>query len=259
MGASGAGASGPGASSGLAGLGALGPAFAAGTHRPGARPEPPWRPFAELLDTPAWHARTVAVRAALASMAQRPADEIEARVALATAHLGVVARVLAPAFALAVTSGEVLAPGGTPAPGDVPGPGGIWWQPLLGGPPPLSLPDAVVGVPAGELAAAFGASVGGLVAGVTDAAARVTRLSPVILRDNGASAINSAAGMLAAARPDLADHAAGLASGILRQPPWELSTAVGARFRRESCCLIYRAGSGPPRPVCGDCVLGKRR
>lgn len=229
-------------------LRALGPAFAVDAHAAEAVPVAPWRPFGELLAEPAWEARTDAVRRALAGMAGRPAEDVEVRVALATAHLGVVARVLAPAFALAVL-GTAL-----PAAGD------LWWQPVLGGPPPLSFPATLTRLPAGDAADAFtDRIVNGLVVGLTEAAARVCRIAPAILRDNGASAINSSAGMLAAARPELGDRAVRFADELLRQRPWRLAApSVGAGFRRGSCCLIYRVGPGPPRAVCGDCVLTGR-
>jgi ferric iron reductase protein FhuF len=32
-------------------------------------------------------------------------------------------------------------------------------------------------------------------------------------------------------------------------------TSIDGRFRRRTCCLIYRAAPGRDGAVCGDCVL----
>ncbi|WP_035855399.1 (2Fe-2S)-binding protein [Cryptosporangium arvum] len=224
------------------GLDELGPAFAVHTHAAGAPPPAPWQPVSTLLDASgdAWRARTAAVRRALEGMAGRPVEE---RVAFATAHLGVVARVLAPAFALAVVSSAVPPPD-------------VWWRPVPGGMVPVSFGSPVTPVAPGSLVDAFADSVVPLVAGLTEAAAGTNPVAPAILRDNSASALNSSVTMLAAARPALAGRAARLADALLRRPPWSIAAPdVGAGFRRNSCCLIYRLDPGPPRPVCGDCVL----
>ena len=71
------------------------------------------------------------VRTALAARGGQPPGEIELRVAASVAHLGLVARLVAPALGAAVTGHRVdmrL---------DV-----LWWQDTLGGPVPLSIPVA---------------------------------------------------------------------------------------------------------------------
>ncbi|MFG1922587.1 (2Fe-2S)-binding protein [Cryptosporangium sp. NPDC048952] len=199
-------------------------------------PAAPWRPVTELLDPAgrAWRARTAAVREALGGA-------VEERVAFSTAHLGVVARVLAPAFALAVTSSAVPS-------------ADIWWQPVLGGMVPLSFAASVTRVPAAGLLDAFTDSVVPLVVGMTSAAATTCPIAPAILWDNSASALNSSVTMLG---PAYADRAVPFANALLRRAPWGIPAPdVGDGFRRGSCCLIYRVSPGPPRPVCGDCVLG---
>ncbi|GAA0252502.1 (2Fe-2S)-binding protein [Cryptosporangium japonicum] len=219
----------------------LGPAFAAHTHPADATPSPPWQPVSALLDASgdAWRTRTADVRAALERMAGGPVEE---RVAFATAHLGVVARILAPAFALAVVSSAVVPPD-------------VWWQPAPGGMVPVSFAPPEPAAP-GSLVDAVAGSVVPLVVDLTAAAAPTCPIAPAILLDNSASALNSSVTMLAAARPALAGRAADLADALLRRPPWtRAAPRVGAGFRRNSCCLIYRLSPGPPGPVCGDCVL----
>ena len=83
-------------------------------------------------------------------------------------------------------------------------------------------------------------------------------VSPRVLWGNVASAVNGAATMIAAARPDLAGPAAETAAAMLANPA--LTGTYQGRplrgFRRRNCCLIYRLS--PERPAyCGDCVLGR--
>jgi ferric iron reductase protein FhuF len=83
-------------------------------------------------------------------------------------------------------------------------------------------------------------------------------VSPRVLWGNVASAVNGAAAMIAATRPDLAGPAAETASAMLANPA--LTGTFQGRplrgFRRRNCCLIYRLS--PERPAyCGDCVLGQ--
>jgi hypothetical protein len=68
--------------------------------------------------------------------------------------------------------------------------------------------------------------------------------------------------MIAATRPSWAPSARAAASLLLDQSPLRGTSTVthDGRFRRRSCCLIYRAASSATIPVCGDCVLtGQRR
>ncbi|NJP46447.1 (2Fe-2S)-binding protein [Actinacidiphila epipremni] len=313
---------------------ALGPFFAFTTHpadpsRTAGAPRPgEWQP----LDAAAVAARVTAVRQWLAAAGGQPPAAVEPRVAASVAHLGLAARLLSPALAAAVLHGILL--DHTLAQ--------VRWQPTLGAPAPLSLPESALrapleaartpggrpgpggatgraAVPEGEascdasaaragegqnLAAPPGAEhigrtapdaapEGGAPAGAqrhaapraavppvtapqaeapADAfAARLADgplaelaalhvpfgLSPHIALGNTASALNGAAGMIAAARPDLAAASAAFAAEVLaREPlrPQAGRTATGG-FRRRSCCLIYRAAPDRRGALCGDCAL----
>ena len=83
-------------------------------------------------------------------------------------------------------------------------------------------------------------------------------VSPRVLWGNVASAVNGAATMIAAARPDLAGPAAEAAAAMLAHPALTgtYQGRPGAAFRRRNCCLIYRLSPGRPA-YCGDCVLGR--
>jgi len=242
----------------LGGLAAFGPYFAVGTHRPAGALPPPWMPLSVLLESPAaLRVRATAVRAALA--AERPAAAVEFRVAASVAQLGLVARLLSPAIAVAAAYGQVLELD----------PVTVWWQPVLGAPFPLSLPADAIGAQAGA-AGAFG------VAGDPGRAAGLVRdllldgpvrqlveltagmsVSRAVLWGNVASAINGATAMIARARPGLAGPAQMAGSELLRYGPLAgaFTGALAGGFRRRSCCLIYRASPGPRTGVCGDCIL----
>jgi hypothetical protein len=248
-------------------LAAIGPYFAVSAHPPGAAPAAPWRPAGELASpSGALRDRVAAVRATLAARGDRAAADIEPRVAASTVHLGLVARLIAPGLGAAVLGGRL----------DL-RPGGLWWQDVVGGPAPLSVP---VSGPAGEWDRLL---MDELVAPVTAAIALLAPVSGRVLWGNVASAVNAAAAGVARQRPDLA-AAAWQAAGQLfgnrrleaeRHPP-------GPAFRRSSCCLFYRLAlsdqeapsypQAPARPrsparprvqvdpsaVCGDCVLAGR-
>src|SRR5262249_15871112 len=116
-------------------LAELGPFFAAGFHGPGAAVCTPWRPMAELVeDTGVLAGRVAPVRGYHASGTGPGAGGVEAGVGGSVVHLGLVARVTAPLFALAVVYGRG-------APVDV---RDLRWQPTLGSMFPLSLPEAVL-------------------------------------------------------------------------------------------------------------------
>ncbi|MBD0735803.1 (2Fe-2S)-binding protein [Streptomyces sp. CBMA29] len=260
----------PAEASRTADLAALGPFFAAEEHRADSGTGAPWRSMGELADGgPALGDRVAGVRRYLAAAGGREAEAVEPRVAASVAHLGLVARVLSPTLALAVLRGEVAA-GLRLA--------DLRWQPVLGGPFPLSLPhapqdtaqdtdqDTAPGVPAGgdgPAAALARHLLDGPVRELADAFAPF-KVSPHILWGNTASALNGAVGMLAAARPADAGRVRSLAALLLDRPPLR-GTSTGARtgapgapgapFRRRSCCLIYRAAPGGAGGLCGDCVL----
>jgi FhuF 2Fe-2S C-terminal domain len=223
-------------------LAALGPFFAVDGHPPGAAPQPPWRPLEELTSSPAvLRARVETVRETLAARGGRPVGAIEPRVPASAVHLGIAARLTAPALGAAVL--------GHPLDLD---PGRLWWQDTVGGPVPLSVPEGEP--PAGEwdrrlfdeLLVPFASAIGQLVP-----------ISHRVLWGNVASGVNTAARLVAGQRPDLAADA-WLAAGRLfarpelrgeRKPP-------GPAFRRSSCCLFYRLEPEGLAALCGDCVLG---
>jgi hypothetical protein len=223
-------------------LAGLGPFFAVDFHRVGGLPVPPWRPVGELLSlSEALRDRVAVTRAVLAARGDLAVAAIEPRVAASAVHLGIVARLTAPALGAAVLG----------RPLDL-RPDSLWWQDVSGGPVPLSIP-APGRVPVDWERVLFDA----LLAPVTAAIARLVPVSSRVLWGNVASAVNSAAAQIARQRPDLADtgwQAAGrlFASPALRaerHPP-------GPGFRRASCCLFYRLAPGSPSAVCGDCILG---
>lgn len=241
-------------------LAVCGPFFAVETHTPDSPPQEPWHVMSELVEDPeVLMDRVLAVRAALAAAGGRPPDAVELRVAASVAHLGLVARLVCPALAVAVTSG-VLLEVGLPS---------MRWQRVLGGAFPLSLPlDA--GRDIGDCAGNAGPTpqrLAGLLARrVLDGPVRdlveVTMLLSVsrrVLWGNVASAVNGAASMIAARRPAWADRARVMASSLLAQPPLRGTSVelAGGGFRRRSCCLIYRAAPDAAGGVCGDCVLSR--
>ncbi|WP_328608628.1 (2Fe-2S)-binding protein [Amycolatopsis sp. NBC_00345] len=221
----------------------LGPFFAVHTHVTGATATPPWRPLDELVaDESVLGSRIASVRTALAG--GRPDDAVEWRVAASVTHLGMVARLLSPALAFAVRDGTVL---------DL-GLAGTWWEPVPGGAVPLSVrPPSGPPLPDDAL-------VDALASQVLDGPIRlVTGLFPLsgqVLWGNVASAVNGAATMLGTDRPEWTVRAHALATALLdRAPLLGTSTRAEGRFRRRSCCLIYRVAPTGSGAVCGDCVL----
>ncbi len=215
-----------------------GPFFAVHTHHTHDVPRPPWRRMAELVDDPdVLRERVSAVQSYLAG--DRAATDVPLRVAASVAQLGLVARLVSPMLAMAVLTGRFpdldLS--------------GLWWQPELGGAFPLSLADAdcdtaerVIGGPVRQLVEAT----------------RPFSVPERVLWGNVASAVNGAATMIDLARPDLAARTSLIASAVLDVPFLRLTSerTADGRFRRLSCCLIYRASPTNSRDaICGDCVL----
>lgn len=229
-------------------LAALGPFFALEFHTTGGASSP-WRPMVELVEpvepvdgSSVLAERVAAVRAFLADGTGQETAAVELRVAASVVHLGLVARVVSPLFALAVLHqgcGRVRA-------------ADLWWQPMLGSMFPLSLResarDSGVGFADGVLA--------GVIAEFS-AAATGFGVNEHILRGNVASALSGAARTLTAARPDLRSGIRALITDLLAGP--HLAGAghfePDAGFRRRSCCLIYRAAPDRQGALCGDCVL----
>jgi hypothetical protein len=216
-------------------------------HPAGADPVPPWRAFAELLSPGGGRlrARAEAVQRALAGRGGLPVDAVPLRVAVSVMHLGLAARLVAPAVAAAAL-------GGLPSLGLTPG--GLWWQDQLGRPVPLSVPlpggRGSGGRPPGVIDA--------LIVPLTGAAGALAPVSPRVLWGNVASAISGAAGQIAGQRPGLAGSAWAAARELAGHPLLRQERQVpGPGFRRSSCCLIYQLSPGPARAICGDCVLGR--
>src|SRR5690348_8454854 len=233
----------------LADLAALGPYFAVEVHRPGSPLRPPWQSLGELTGSPGALADRIGeVRERLAAAAGCPAAAVEFRVAASVAQLGLCARLLSPALG-AAAAGRTL-------PVDV---GQARWVPALGGPFRLSLAEAAVDAESSTTATA--ALLAALLAGPVTQIVRAVEamaVSPRVLWGNVASAVNGAAAMIAAARPDLAGPAAETAAAMLANPA--LTGSYQGRplqgFRRRNCCLIYRLSLAAPA-YCGVCVLGR--
>jgi hypothetical protein len=217
-------------------------------HAAGAAPPPPWQPFADLVPPGgALAGRAESVRQALARRGGLPVGAVPPRVAASVTHLGLAARLLAPAVAAAAL--------GAPERLDL-DPGGLWWQDELGGPVPLSVPVQAPG-DGGRRAGRGGLVIDELIAPLTETAAGLFPVSLRVLWGNVTSGISSAAGQIAAQRPELAGAAWAAARGFARHPRLSSERVPpGPAFRRSSCCLIYQLTPGPARAVCGDCVLG---
>lgn len=224
----------------------LGPFFAFDVHPADSAASAPWQPLAELLrpGSPAFTQRVAAVRAFLAAGGGRDPEELEERVAASVAHLGLVSRLISPVL------GCTAVLGWTPSID----PEHTRWQPELGGTFPLSLREDAFREPA-PLSAVVEQLLRPL-----EAMASPMSVSAHILRGNVASALNGAAqaaahspspdaGRLRSVAAELLDHAY-LAGTFTRRDE---------RFRRRSCCLIYRAAPGRAGALCGDCVLADRR
>ena len=226
-------------------LAALGPYFAVDHHDPSEPAQAEWLPLRVLVSSPEpLLERSQQVQAALGLGS---GSAVELRVAVSVAQLGLAARLVAPVLAAAVLDARLLLVDEAR------------WQPVLGGPVPLSLPEgALAGAPyGGSLAEAIGRTLmDGPVRALAEQA-RALSVSPKVAWGNVASGVNGAAAMVARARPDVAAGVVSLAAQLLAGPALTGTSEgePGKNFRRRSCCLIYRAAPRGPRVVCGDCVL----
>jgi hypothetical protein len=235
------------------GLGDLGPHFVVEVHSPGLTASSPWRALDELVcDQTRLRCRVDQVGQGLAAMSPIPDHPIEPRTAASLAHLGLVARLIAPALAVAVRTGHVL---------DL-NLASTWWQPVLAGAVPLSIPAPPVQfrnrwVADRIVAAVAERVIDGPVRELTTAVEALS-VSPRVLWGNVASAVDGAAALLARLRPEWAARTCLVALALLRGPLLAGAGTVDAagRFRRRSCCLLYRATPGKDGSVCQDCVLG---
>jgi ferric iron reductase protein FhuF len=233
-------------------IAALGPFFAFEEHAAGSAPVPPWQSMAELVEDPAvLDDRVTQTRAYLAAAGGQSPEAIEVRVAASVTHLGLVARLVSPALAAAVLDDAVPTLELER----------VHWQRVLGGAFPLSLPPISPGDGRGtaqDLADRLGAEV---FEGPIPALGEATRpfaVSEHILWGNVASAVNGAATAMANASPALAERTGLLAGLLLAGPALRDAHTIApedGRFRRRSCCLIYRAAPQHAGPLCGDCAL----
>lgn len=231
-------------------LAGLGPFFAIHTHRVGERPAGQWRPMVELVDSPDVLAdRIHRVRTALAASARRPVEEVEERVAASIAQMGLVARVIAPVLASLTLRSPVLDPRLSQ----------LWWQDQLGGPFPVSVAVTPIGAKADVPSRSrpnISETLDDPVEHLTAAVLEMAAVSPRVLWGNVASAINSAATLIGAQEPKLAERSHTLATHALTDRRFDAETGLpGPDFRRSSCCLIYRLAPDAAAGVCGDCVL----
>jgi FhuF 2Fe-2S C-terminal domain len=232
----------------LTDLAAIGPFFSVYAHLPGERPQFPWVTVGELTShAEAMRRRIAAVQRAMAVRAGSPAEQIEARVAASAAHFGVVARLVSPGLA-ALVSGYQLSME----------PSQLWWQDVLGGPFPLSVPAPAHRLDGTDRSAeeACRKLVSELIGPVTSVVAKLVPVSTRVLWGNVASAVNSACMQIAETRPAATDAVQHLAEFVFRAPQLRTEQSQpGPGFRRSSCCLIYRLAAEWANGTCADCVL----
>ncbi|MFD3724724.1 (2Fe-2S)-binding protein [Streptomyces sp. NPDC058671] len=168
----------------------------------------------------------------------------ERRVGASVAHLGLAARLWSTALGPAALHGRFpdLAPAELYWDGALASPDDLWWDGSATRPATVDeLRAAVLETHLIPLHAAL---------------RRDGRIAPRLLRGNAGSALAGALRELtrwahARGRPDVAERAAALASGLLDHP-YLAGTVRGPRLRRASCCLYYRCPDGG---LCGDCVF----
>ncbi|HEY7433021.1 MAG TPA: (2Fe-2S)-binding protein [Streptosporangiaceae bacterium] len=231
----------------LAELAALGPYFAVDVHEPDAPLRGPWHDLRELFSSPRLLTERISqVRDGLARAAGEPAGVVELRVAASVAQLGLCARLMSPVLGAAVLGGTLHIEVAQAR-----------WVPSLGGPFRLSVPGTAVRGRSslGAGGAAWQRLLDGPISQLARSVASMS-VSPQVLWGNVASAVNGAAEMIAAARPDLAGTARAVAGTVLQFPALAggYTGAPGPGFRRRNCCLIYRLSPSAPG-YCGDCVL----
>jgi ferric iron reductase protein FhuF len=238
----------------VAKLAALGDFFAVETHPLGSALVGPWRSMDSIVSDPSvLQARVEQVQAALVQAAGSRPDGVEVRVAASVTQLGLTARLIAPVLAVAVLTGRVLDLELTR----------IRWQPKPAGAFPLSFPaDAIrdghaAGADRRRVAKRITSQVlNKAIAQLVDATAALS-VSRLVLWGNVASAVHGATAMIRVAHPTRARTVEAITAALMSNPPLHGTGADDAheRFRRRSCCLLYRAAGDGPRAVCGDCVL----
>ncbi|WP_137991982.1 (2Fe-2S)-binding protein [Streptomyces vilmorinianum] len=168
----------------------------------------------------------------------------ERRVAASIAHLGLAARLWSTALGPAALYGRFpdLDPADLYWDGALTSPDDLWWAGTATRPATVSaLDEAVRAAHLVPLHEAF---------------RRDGRISPRLLWGNAGSALAGALRELtrwarAQDRPEVAERAAELVSGLFAHPDLA-RTVQGPALRRTSCCLYYRCPGGG---LCGDCVF----
>ena len=232
----------------LTDIAALGPFFSVEAHLPGERPHPPWLTVGALTSQPEpMRRRIAAVRQALPAGAGSQAEQIETKVAASAAHFGMVARLVSPALAALVFGYQLNTD-----------PSQLWWQDVLGGAYPLSVPVQVHRLDgrSRSVETACRQLLSEVIEPVTSVVTELVPLSTRVLWGNVASAVNSASIQVATRQPAAADAAPHIAAIIFRAPQLRAErNQPGPGFRRSSCCLYYRLSAERANGTCGDCVL----
>lgn len=213
------------------------------------------QPLGTLTDPEVVAGRVEVARQTLCRMSGLGPDRIEERAVASTVFLGLASRLLSPMLAAVALTDTV----------PLPDPARMWWQPVGGGPVPITVRD----LPAADCAGQDATEVAGL---LTRAGVRVLvepvlevfrarfALSPQVLWGNVASALGGAVSMIADHAPGSAARGATVVGEMLAGPPLAgmatLTRPDPARDRwflvRRNCCLYYRIPGGG---FCGDCVL----
>ena len=180
-----------------------------------------WTALSSFVDPAMLRDRAARTHAVLGDGPMRAAASVD--------FLGVASRVVSPALVSLVGSGT------TPMLSlDT-----VWWRDAVPGPMRLALRAA------SRTSSLVDAVVTPVLVPLLDAYARTFALSRRVLWGDVASALNGAAVLLGAAP---------VVAALLSAPPFVgTARSLPPRFRRNSCCLIYRF---PGAGMCGDCVLG---
>ncbi|MBN1093214.1 (2Fe-2S)-binding protein [Blastococcus sp. TML/M2B] len=231
----------PAARAALAAAADLGPFFATS---PDAGPD--WVTWDRLTADPAvLGGRLAEVRTVLAGGPGSPA--VDPVVGASIAHLGLVARLVAPVLGAALLTGTL----------PVSATSSVHLRLSGTNPHPLAvtLPRAVPAGGSEQLAGAFDEHwLAPAIAPLGDAVRTATGVPPQVLAGNVVSATAGALRMAAQARPGLAAAADEVLRALLRSGPLAGtgSHRSDGSFVRRSCCLFYRI---PGAGTCGDCVL----
>lgn len=229
---------------GLGRLGRFGPFFAVATAESA---DPAWLPMSAVTtDQRLLRNRIDAVRAALADSFQldRP-DQVDFRLAVSITQLGLSARLIAVALAAAL---DGL---------DVPPVERLVFKDQLGGPFPLGvLPLGALPLGGLEHGQHWSKAMLELVRPIA-AAAIGLGLSRKIAWGNLGSGVAGAVTMISTTEPTVGGRARELADEALLSTELSGTGSYQAdKFRRRSCCLIYRLGD--ESMFCVDCVLASR-